>query len=200
MEQEYIKASEYAKLFGNHYRTIIRHYKAGLIEGFTNQYGRVYLKNPKYQEKENLESGNKVILYARVSSSTNKDSLDGQIERLRNYASIKGYKIVGEYKEVASGLNDNRRIFNQILERNDYNILLSEHRDRVTRFGYHYLEKLLNRLNIRLEVINEIETKDKEIIDDFISVITSFCEKIYGNKRKQKTNEIIRSLNEEKEN
>ena len=200
MEQEYIKASEYAKLFGNHYRTIIRHYKAGLIEGFTNQYGRVYLKNPKYQEKENLESGNKVILYARVSSSTNKDSLDGQIERLRNYASIKGYKIVGEYKEVASGLNDNRRIFNQILERDDYNILLSEHRDRITRFGYHYLEKLLNRLNIRLEVINEIETKDKEIIDDFISVITSFCEKIYGNKRKQKTNEIIRSLNEENEN
>ena len=47
MEQEYIKASEYAKLFGNHYRTIIRHYKAGLIEGFTNQYGRVYLKNIK---------------------------------------------------------------------------------------------------------------------------------------------------------
>lgn len=199
MEQEYIKASEYAKLFGNHYRTIIRHYKAGLIEGFTNQYGRVYLKNPKYQKKENTKIDNKVILYARVSSSTNKGSLDGQIERLRNYASTKGYKIVGEYKEVASGLNDNRKIFNQILERDDYNILLSENRDRVTRFGYHYLEKLLNRLNIRLEVINEIETKDKEIIDDFISVITSFCDKIYGNKRKQKTNEIIRSLNEEKE-
>ena len=198
MEQEYIKASEYAKLFGNHYRTIIRHYKAGLIEGFTNQYGRVYLKNPKYQKKENLESDNKVILYARVSSSTNKGSLDGQIERLRNYASTKGYKIVGEYKEVASGLNDNRRIFNQILERDDYNILLSEHRDRITRFGYHYLERLLNRLNIKLEVINEIETKDKEIIDDFIFIITSFCDKIYGNKRKQKTNEIIRSLNEEK--
>lgn len=198
MEQEYIKASEYAKLFGNHYRTIIRHYKAGLIEGFTNQYGRVYLKNPKYQKKENLESDNKVILYARVSSSTNKGSLDGQIERLRNYASTKGYKIVGEYKEVASGLNDNRRIFNQILERDDYNILLSEHRDRITRFGYHYLERLLNRLNIKLEVINEIETKDKEIIDDFIFIITSFCDKIYGNKSKQKTNEIIRSLNEEK--
>lgn len=198
MEQEYIKASEYAKLFGNHYRTIIRHYKAGLIEGFTNQYGRVYLKNPKYQKKENLESDNKVILYARVSSSTNKGSLDGQIERLRNYASTKGYKIVGEYKEVASGLNDNRRIFNQILERDDYNILLSEHRDRITRFGYHYLERLLNRLNIKLEVINEIETKDKEIIDDFIFIIISFCDKIYGNKSKQKTNEIIRSLNEEK--
>lgn len=198
MEQEYIKASEYAKLFGNHYRTIIRHYKAGLIEGFTNQYGRVYLKNPKYQKKENTKIDNKVILYARVSSSTNKGSLDGQIERLRNYASTKGYKIVGEYKEVASGLNDNRRIFNQILERDDYNILLSEHRDRITRFGYHYLERLLNRLNIKLEVINEIETKDKEIIDDFIFIITSFCDKIYGNKRKQKTNEIIRSLNEEK--
>ena len=79
----------------------------------------------------------------------------------------------------------------------DYGILLAEHKDRVTRFGYHYTENLLTRLNVKLEVINNIENKDKEIIDDFISIITSFCDKIYGSKRKAKTERIIKELNEE---
>lgn len=41
----------------------------------------------------------------------------------------------------------------------DYGILLAEHKDRVTRFGYHYIENLLTRLNVKLEVINNIENK-----------------------------------------
>jgi putative resolvase len=198
MELEYIKVSDYAKLKGNHYRTIMRHYKNGLIEGFTNEYGRTYLKNPNYKH-ENKSLSNKVILYARISSTTNKDLLDSQIERLRNYAAAKGYEIVDEYKEIDSGLNDNRKYFSQILNRDDYGILLAEHKDRVTRFGYHYIENLLNRLNIKLEVINNIENKDKEIVDDFISIITSFCGEIYSSKRKAKakTEKIIKELNEE---
>src|SRR5574344_1835820 len=138
MEIEYIKASEYSKITGQNYRTILRHYKAGLIEGYTNEFGRTYLKNPNFKNEEVDDCSNKAILYARVSSTNNKASLDGQIERMRNYASAKGYEIVGEYKEIASGLNDSRRIFNQILNRNDYSILLAEHKDRLTRFGFNY--------------------------------------------------------------
>jgi len=51
---------------------------------------------------------NKVVLYGRVSSSENKSNLESQLERLRNYASAKGYEIVKEVKEVGSGLNDKR--------------------------------------------------------------------------------------------
>mgnify|MGYP000888909917 FL=1 len=197
MELEYIKVSDYAKLKGNHYRTIMRHYKKGLIEGYTNEYGRTYLKNPNYKPVEDKSLSTRAVLYARVSNATNKASLDGQIERLRNYATAKGYEIVDEYKEIDSGLNDNRKYFSQILNRDDYGILLAEHKDRITRFGYHYIETLLNRLNVKLEVINNIENKDQEIVDDFISIITSFCDKIYGSKSKVKTDKIIEELNEE---
>jgi predicted site-specific integrase-resolvase len=51
---------------------------------------------------------NKVVLYGRVSSSENKSNLESQLERLRNYASAKGYEIVKEVKEVGSDLNDKR--------------------------------------------------------------------------------------------
>lgn len=197
MELEYIKVSDYAKLKGNHYRTIMRHYKKGLIEGYTNEYGRTYLKNPNYKPVEDKSLSTRAVLYARVSNATNKASLDSQIERLRNYAAAKGYEIVDEYKEIGSGLNDNRKYFSQILNRNDYGILLAENKDRITRFGYHYIENLLNRLNIKLEVINNMENEDKDMLDDFISVIKSFCDKIYGSKSKAKTEKIIKELNEE---
>lgn len=199
MELEYIKASDYSKLTGQNYRTVLRHYKVGLIEGFTNEFGRTYLKNPKFKERIDNTNNNKVILYARVSSSTNKASLDGQIERMKNYASAKGYEIVGEYKEIASGLNDNRKILNQILNKNDYSILLVEHKDRLTRFGFNYLYLLLDKLGIKVEVINHTENKNQEIIDDFVSIITSFCGKIYGSKRKLKTQKIIEELTNENE-
>lgn len=197
MELEYIKVSDYAKLKGNHYRTIMRHYKKGLIEGYTNEYGRTYLKNPNYKPVEDKSLSTRAVLYARVSNATNKASLDSQIERLRNYAAAKGYEIVDEYKEIDSGLNDNRKYFSQILNRNDYGILLAENKDRITRFGYHYIENLLNRLNIKLEVINNMENEDKDMLDDFISVIKSFCDKIYGSKSKAKTEKIIKELDEE---
>jgi len=46
------------------------------------------------------------VLYARVSSSENTINLQNQLERLRNYASAKGYQIIKTVKETGSGLND----------------------------------------------------------------------------------------------
>lgn len=50
---------------------------------------------------------------------------------------------------------------------------------------------------MKVEVINQIENKDQEIVEDFVSIITSFCGKIYGGKRKAKTEKIIKELTNE---
>lgn len=174
---------------GVHYRTAAKHFHSGKVEGFQDEHTKtIYILNPEY----NLSiKSNKVVLYARVSSSTNKASLDGQIKRLTNYSTAKGYQIVRVEKEIASGLNDNRRKLNSILKSNDWDILLVEHKDRLTRFGFNYFQ-FLEKNNQTVEVINNVEkNKDQELIDDFVSVITSFCGRIYGSKRKNKTNEII---------
>lgn len=116
---------------------------------------------------------------------------------MRNYASAKGYIIVDEIQEIASGLNDHRSKFVKLLKRNDYNILLAEHKDRITRFGYNYLSILLARCDIQLQVINQIDNKDQELFDDFISLVTSFCNRIYGRRRKDKTQKIIKDIQHE---
>ena len=199
----YIRASKYAKMMNLHYRTVIRHFKKNLLDGFIDKTNHIWIKNPIEDNSNNItrnkHNSKRVILYARVSSSINKKSLDGQIERMRLYSAAQGYTIIAEYKEIASGINDSRKMLNQIFDRNDYDILLSEHKDRLTRTGYEYISKLMNKVGIQVEVINQSQTQDDDIIQDFISIITSFCGKIYGSKRKQKTKEIIHKLQLENE-
>ena len=197
MEPKYIRPSKYAKIVGLTPLTIRKKFHQGKINGKQDKdTNAILLLNPNYKEDAKpLEK--RAILYARVSSSTNKKSLDGQIERLRNYASAKGYIIVDEVQEIASGLNDHRSKFVKLLKRNDYNILLAEHKDRITRFGYNYLSILLARCGIQLQVINQIDNKDQELLDDFISLVTSFCNRIYGRRRKDKTQKIIKDIQHE---
>ena len=190
MEKEYIKASEYAKKMSLHIRTVYRYYHNGKIKGYQDkETGTIFILNPfKSKKKDNIE--NKVVLYARVSSNENKNNLDSQLERLRLFAIAKGYQIVKEIKEIGSGLNDNRSKLNYLLEKelNEFKILLVEHKDRLTRFGFNYIDILLKSHNKRIEVINLVDNDKEDLIQDFVSIITSFCAKIYGQRRSKRKN------------
>lgn len=204
MEKEYIKASEYAKKMSLHIRTVYRYYHNGKIKGYQDkETGTIFILNP-FKNKNEDNIGNKVVLYARVSSSENKSNLDSQLERLRLFASAKGYQIVKEIKEVGSGLNDNRSKLNYLLEKelNEFKILLVEHKDRLTRFGFNYIDILLKSHNKKIEVINLVDNNKEDLIQDFVSVITSFCARIYGQRRsKRKVEKLIKELEDEsKEN
>ena len=205
MEKEYIKASEYAKKMSLHIRTVYRYYHNGKIKGYQDkETGTIFILNPfkNKNNEDNLE--NKVVLYARVSSSENKSNLDSQLERLRLFASAKGYQIIKEIKEIGSGLNDNRSKLNYLLEKelNEFKILLVEHKDKLTRFGFNYIDILLKSHNKKIEVINLVDNDKEDLIQDFVSVITSFCARIYGQRRsKRKTEKLIKELEDEnKEN
>jgi predicted site-specific integrase-resolvase len=198
-EPEYIKPSEYARRMSIEYHTVIRKYHRGEISGVQDPSGTIRVENPFYGPQSSGKTGGvRVVLYARVSSSTNKPSLDGQIDRLRSYAAARGYTIVGEEREIASGLNDQRRRLCRILKGDDWDVLLVEHKDRLTRFGWGYIETLLAKTEQRAESVNMTDDKNREIVDDLISIITSFCGKIYGANRKAKTMRIIHNLEDDK--
>ena len=204
MEKEYIKASEYAKKMSLHIRTVYRYYHNGKIKGYQDkETGTIFILNP-FKSKNEANLKNKVVLYARVSSNENKNNLESQLERLRLFAIAKGYQIVKEIKEVGNGLNDNRSKLNYLLEKelNKFEILLVEHKDRLTRFGFNYIDILLKSHNKKIEVINLVDNDKEDLIQDFVSVITSFCARIYGQRRsKRKTEKLIKELEDEsKEN
>ena len=66
--------------------------------------------------------------------------------KLKDYLIIamhKGYSIVRVVKEVGSGVNDNRRKLVKLSQENDYDLVVCEHKDRLSRVGFNYLKVLL---------------------------------------------------------
>ena len=137
----------------------------------------------------------KVAIYSRVSSSENKDNLERQTERLLNFCASKGYTVSLIVSEVGSGLNDKRPKLEKLLLDNTITKIVVEHKDRLARFGLNYIEKLLLINNRTIEYINPVHNEKEDLIQDFVSIITSFTARLYGQRRnKRHTVKLIESL------
>lgn len=162
-----MKLPDYAKAIGISYTTAWRWWKTGKLPHPARQTesGLVIVDYmPVLPSAESVR--NRVAIYSRISSSENKKNLDRQAQRLAEYATVNGYQIVRIVKEVGSGLNDNRKRLEQLLQQDDYNILLVEHKDRLARFGTHYLDVLLRRLGVKLEIVNLADNGRDELMQD----------------------------------
>jgi len=81
-----------------------------------------------------------------------------------------------------------------MLNDKDVNKIVVVSKDRLTRFGFNFIKLLTKRLNIEIEIIDQTE-KEENLIEDFVSIITSFCAKIYGKRSgKNKIKEITNIL------
>lgn len=194
MGKKYIKLSTYAKNNCITYRTAYRHWEEGKIKGKKTHTGSILIEDCDVEvEYEPL-----VATYARVSSSENKSNLESQSERLRNFASAKGYKIHKEVKEVGSGLNDERKKLEDLIKDDNIKIIIVEHKDRFSRFGLNLINILMEQRGRKIEIINEVNDSKEDLMQDFVSIITSFCARLYGKRRtKRKTDKIISELNKD---
>ena len=143
----------------------------------------------------------RAVIYARVSSDKRRkeSNLDRQVERLRSYCSAKGYKVVDVITDVASGLNEERsglqKLFNLVVGK-QVDVVVVEFRDRLTRFGFEYLRRFFESHGVRIEVVEESEKSyEEELVEDFVSIITSFAARIYG-KRSQRFRKIKKLVEE----
>ena len=137
----------------------------------------------------------RVAVYARVSSSENKSNLDSQAERLINYCNARGYKVSKIVKECGSGLNDTRPKLESLLTDRSIKVIVVEHKDRFSRFGLNYIQKLLEMDNRRIEIVNEVTEDRDDLMQDFVSIITSFCARLYGKRRtRRRTEKLISEL------
>lgn len=184
-----VKLSEYAKKNSISYQTAWSHFKNGKIPNARQlPTGTVVIDETKDSNSEYT------VVYARVSSAENKSNLDSQADRLVKFCEANGYVVNEVVKECASGLNDYRPKLCKILESRKATRLVIEHKDRLTRFGFNYIKILFDTCDII--VVNECE-EDQDLFEDFVSLVTSFCARIYGRRRsKRKTEQIINALND----
>jgi predicted site-specific integrase-resolvase len=51
-----------------------------------------------------------------------------------------------------------------------------------------------------IEIVNNVQTDEEDIIQDFVSIVTSFCARIYGKRRSKRiTEKLIEQLKNQKE-
>ena len=180
-----MKLSQFAKENSISYKTAWRMWKRGELEAIQLPTGTVVVK-----QKSEQKSG--VALYARVSSSDQKNDCERQLLRLREYAAARGYQIQKEVIEIASGLNDQRPKLSKLLTDKSIGKIIVEHKDRLTRFGFNYISQLMETDGRSIEVMIETDTKD-ELVDDFVAVITSMAARIYGRRNSKLAAERIKT-------
>lgn len=125
-----------------------------------------------------------VLIYARCSTHKQKDNLERQVGRLLEYAVGKKYQ-VELYKDIGSGLNENRTQFKKLLKRlgdPDVSSVLLEYRDRLCRYGFSTFEAYCNTLGVTVEVLEEKESVEfeQEFAEDIVALITSYSARLYG--------------------
>ena len=194
-----MRLREYARRNHIAYETAVRWFHRGMIPGARQTETGIILIEDPTPDVPVEEKRTKTIIYARVSSSEQrKTNLESQAERLRGYAMANGWTVDGIVKEVGSGLNDSRPLLAKTLRDPGLLRLVVEHRDRLTRFGFHYLEIMSEQLGFQIVVADKTLDGDRDdLMADFTSIITSFCARLYSRRRAQHNRRVIRETLEE---
>jgi len=199
--ERYLSTREFAKLLGVSRVTVIKWIKRGRITAYS-VHGRWRIP---YSEVERVLRGvqrvERVAVYARVSSNTQRNDLERQVEALKLWVSKNlpnaEYVVV---TDIASGLNEDRRGLRKLVEmakRREVQAVVVAYRDRLTRFGFEYLKTLFSILGVDVYVAFQEEPKNyvQELVEDFIEIVTSFASRIYG-KRSKRYKEVVSCIRE----
>jgi excisionase family DNA binding protein len=204
-----LKPSEFCEIVGISYRTFKRWVSEGRIRVVRTPTGRIrvpYSEAVKILGGKPIEGEIRAVIYARVSSSDQKSDLERQLQYLTQYCSSKGYRVVDVLSDIASGLKTDRRgllkLFDYVVNR-QVDVVVVTYRDRLSRFGFEYLEYFFNKHGVRVEVAFGEEPRDayQELVEDLIEIVTSFAGKLYGMRshKKKRLVEGFKKLLEEVE-
>ena len=138
-------------------------------------------------EKEN-------IIYARVSSSHQKEDLERQVQDL--HSKYPNHRII---KDIGSGLNFERKGLQTLLDlifNGSIKEIVVAYKDRLCRFGFELFEALCRRFEVRLVVLNREKTgSERELSEDLLAIINFFVAR--NNGRRAGQNRKRRRANEE---
>ncbi|PSN93079.1 IS607 family transposase [Candidatus Marsarchaeota G2 archaeon ECH_B_2] len=194
MPERLYTLKEACLLLGLHPRTIQKWDKQGKIRVVRTLGGRRRIPESEIRRLQGEKGIRSVIGYARVSSNTQKDDLERQVEYLRQ----SGVQEV--ITDVGSGLDEKRRGFLRLLDRvvhNEVDKVVVLYEDRLTRFGFDTLKKVFEAHGTTIEVLNQTDVKppQQELVEDLVTIISRFSGKLYG-MRSHKQKEVVKRAKE----
>jgi len=188
MTGKLLRLSEACERLGIHPNTLRKWDKQGKIRVVRTIGGRRRIPESEVERLMGVvkpDLSRKAIIYCRVSFHDQKGDLERQKESLLNYAKSRGYEVASILEDVASGLNEDRESLNKLfdmVEKHEIGVVVVGFKDRLTRFGFRYLERYFASHGVRIEVVNGEEPKNayQELVEDLIALVSSFAGKLYG--------------------
>ena len=187
------KPKEFAKLLNVSVKTLQRwDREKTLIANRTLTNRRYYTYDQYLQFKGIVKDADfrKIVIYTRVSTRNQSDDLENQVDFLQTYANAKGLIADEIIRDYGSGLNYNRKKWNQLLVEvmeNKIKMILVSHQDRFVRFGFDWFEKFCNKFNVEIVVVkNEKLSPHEELVQDIVSILHEFSCRLYGLRKYKK--------------
>ena len=199
---KYVGGKKASEILGVHYRTLHNWDSDGTIETIRTKGNKRLYNVDKYllenEKKNNIETEQKInICYCRVSSAGQKNDLERQKEYMKE--KYPDYLMISD---IGSGINFNRKGLNKIIDlgiNNKINKLVIAYKDRLTRFGFEMIERILKVYsNADIIIENKLTLKNKpeeEIVQDVMQILQVFNSRINGI-RKYKTKKNKETIND----
>ena len=142
-------------------------------------------------------------VYGRVSTHEQKarGDLARQVVHVRETLQVsQGVRPSVEITDVASGLSDKRPGLLRLMalaRQGKVSDIAITYPDRLTRFGFGYLEEFFCGYGVRIHVVDGQEdhrSVQEELVDDLIAIVTSFSEKLYGLRSHGKAKALVEAV------
>ena len=191
--EKFYNISEFSKLINIKVKTLQKWDRDGVLVPHRTPTNRRYYTHTQY-----LQYIGKVdtiikehVIYARVSTRNQKDDLDNQILCITESCKRQGIPISNIYMDFGSGLNYNRKRWNELIDDcidGKIDTIYIAYKDRFVRFGFDWFARFLStRFGVKIVILNDITASpEEELVKDLVSIIHIFSCRIYGLRKYKK--------------
>lgn len=182
-----------------------------------------YVKNWKLKVKRHFENwiydydendvynlmwktNRKDVIYARVSTSKQKEDLKNQVDTLIKFCNKNWIQVWEIYEDISSWMNFERKqlkvLIDEVVNFKVKRIFIT-YKDRFSRIWFQMFKELFENFWCKIIVLNDIDNKEwyeKEVFWEIISMLHSFSMKMYSKRRQDKLNLISKDLENYEEN
>ena len=180
------KPKEFAELLNVTVKTLQRWDREKTLVANRTPTNRRYYTYDQYLQFKGIGKDadfRKVVIYTIVSTMNQTDDLENQVDFLQTYVNAKGLIADEIIRDYGSGLNYNRKKWNQLLGEvmeNKVKMILVSHKDRFVRFCFDWFEKFCNKFNVEIVVVkNEKLSPQEELVQDIVNILHVFSCRLY---------------------
>ena len=187
-----MKAKEVLQILRVTRPTLTKYVREGLVKVTVKGNGQYDYDADSVYQVLNKDVERKTYVYARVSTSKQKDDLENQVELLKTFCFQNGYVLNGVYQDVASGISFEKRsqffeLLDEVLSGKVKRVVIT-YKDRLSRVGFELFSHLFAKYGCELiviSVVGSMKLDSEEICEDIVSLLHCYSMKL-DSKRKTK--------------